>query len=603
MNRIFGGAVKRLLTVDDSVLDEQFSLENDNLDSSYQFGPSEAPPEEVNFTTAENMNYRTNKRVSMKKFLQRGEQEYHAAVDKARIGHDVEIPTHLEDMRAKLERAFHMPQNKDIVVREFQVGVEGNSKWSGMVVFVDGLADKNVINLSILEPLMILTHLTDAQPERTMKYVADKMVPGNQSVFVDSWADLVNNVLTGSTILWLEHCSSALVIETKGWEHRSVSSPQTEAVVRGSHDAFTESFRTNTGLVRSRLRTEHLVTEIISVGNLARTDIGIMYVHGLTNPSLVREVRKRISEIDVDFLMDSGMLEQFIEDKPSMLIPQVMATERPDRVAASLAEGYVAIFVGNTPFCLIVPVVLWSLIHTSEDTNIRYLPGTFMRVLRMIALFTALLLPSLYVAVTNYHSEMLPTDLMLAIAGSREQVPFPVVVEVLLMEFAIELIREAGIRIPSVIGPTIGIVGALIIGQAAVQAGIVSPLLVIVIATTALASFALPNYELSMGVRVLRFAFLVAGAILGFYGICILLCVYVVRLSMQKSFGVPILSPVAPNSGSARDVIVRGPLWGMNKRPTFLHPLRSWRQNPITRPWSQTTEKRAGIGFGRRRSD
>ncbi|GMA57884.1 spore germination protein [Alicyclobacillus sacchari] len=520
----------------------------------------------------------------MRTFLRRATREYEDAVEKAHVGQDDGIECDIDEMKRRLERFFHLPQNKDIVIREFRVGVESKSPWRGMAVFVDGLSDKNVINSAILEPLMILTHVSEENPRRTLEYVVEKLLPGNQSQIVDKWSEAVANILTGSTVLFLDRCNGALVIETKGWEHRSVSTPQTENVVRGSQDAFTENFRANTGLVRARLRTEHLVTEIHTVGNLARTDVAIMYIHGVTNPKLVREVRRRISQIDVDFILDSGMLEQFIEDRPSMLIPQVMATERPDRVAASLAEGYVALFVGNSTYCLIVPVVLWSLVHSSEDSNIRFLPGTFMRLIRWIALLTALLLPGLYVAVTNYHSEMLPTDLMLAIAGSREQVPFPVVVEVLLMEFAIELIREAGIRIPSVIGPTIGIVGALIIGQSAVQAGIVSPLLVIVVATTALASFTVPNYELSMGIRIMRFAFLIAGAVLGFYGIAILFVVYVVRLTMLKSFGVPILSPIAPSSGASRDVLLRGPLWSMNKRPSFLYPLRSWRQKPMSRP-------------------
>ncbi|GLG01325.1 spore germination protein [Alicyclobacillus hesperidum subsp. aegles] len=594
MDMSFTGALKRLLTVDDSMLDDQFSLADDDPSEPADTYGETPQPETVNFTTAENKTDTSKKPVSMRTFLRRATKEYEEAVEKAHVGQDDEIECDIDEMKRRLERFFHLPQNKDIVIREFRVGVDTKAPWRGMAVFVDGLSDKNVINSAILEPLMILTHVSEENPRRTLEYVVEKLLPGNQSQIVNKWSEAVANILTGSTVLFLDRCNGALVIETKGWEHRSVSTPQTENVVRGSQDAFTENFRANTGLVRARLRTEHLVTEIHSVGNLARTDVAIMYIHGVTNPKLVREVRRRISQIDVDFVLDSGMLEQFIEDRPSMLIPQVMATERPDRVAASLAEGYVALFVGNSTYCLIVPVVLWSLVHSSEDSNIRFLPGTFMRLIRWIALLTALLLPGLYVAVTNYHAEMLPTDLMLAIAGSREQVPFPVVVEVLLMEFAIELIREAGIRIPTVIGPTIGIVGALIIGQSAVQAGIVSPLLVIVVATTALASFTVPNYELSMGIRIMRFAFLIAGAVLGFYGIAILFVVYVVRLTMLKSFGVPILSPIAPSSGASRDVLLRGPLWSMNKRPSFLYPLRSWRQKPMSRPWSAPTRKSTG---------
>ncbi|WAH36576.1 spore germination protein [Alicyclobacillus dauci] len=594
MQSTLGSMLKRLVTVEESGLEDEFTLDDDESDTSYQEEGDKPQSEEVNFTSAENK-IDSRRPMSLQEYVRKGAEVYDDAVRKAHTGQDEELPVDIDEMKARLERFFHLPQNKDIVVREFKVGVDTQRPWPGLAVFVDGMADKTTINSFILEPLMLLTHLVDEDPKRKIEYISETLVPGNQSDMVEKWSQVVAAVLTGSTVVMLDGCNAALVVETKGWEHRSVNTPQTEAVVRGAHDAFTESFRANTGLVRARLRSEHLVTEMLSVGNLARTDVAVMYIHGVTNPKLVREVRRRIQAIDVDYLQDSGVLEQFIEDQPKMLIPQTMSTERPDRVAASLAEGYVAIFVGNSPYALIVPVVLWSLIHTSEDANLRYPAGTFIRCLRGFALFVALLMPALYVAITNYQPEMIPTDLMLAIAGSREQVPFPVIVEILLMEFAIELIREAGIRIPSVIGPTIGIVGALIIGQAAVQAGIVSPLLVIIVATTALASFTIPNYNLSMAVRIMRFVFLVGAATLGFYGIAILLCVYVVRLTMLKSFGVPVMAPIAPNYKSSKDVLLRGPVFAMNKRPEFLHTLRSWRQQPVTRPWSAKSTKRPGL--------
>lgn len=582
------------MTVDDRVMDDQFSLSDADDDTSYQENGTPEEPERVNFNTDENQPH-SKRPLPLRELLKKGTAEYEEAVEKAHVGEDEGLPTDIDEMKVRLERYFHLPQNKDIVIREFSVGVEKGKPWRGLVVFVDGMADKTVINRAILEPLMLLTHVTNDNPKRNLESVMETLVPGNQSTVIEKWAQVVAGVLTGSTVVLLDGCNGGLMVETKGWEHRSVGAPQVENVVRGAHDAFTESFRVNTGLVRARLRSEHLVTEMVSLGNLARTDIGIMYMHGVTNPKLVKEVRRRLEAIDVDFVADSGIVEQFIEDTPGFLLPQVLATERPDRVASSLIEGYVAVFVGNSPNVLILPVVLYSMIHTSEDANLRFMAGTFIRGIRWIGLFVALLLPAFYVGITNYHPEMIPTDLMLTIAGSREQVPFPSIVEILLMEFAIELIREAGIRIPSIIGPTIGIVGALIIGQSAVQAGIVSPLLVIVVATTALAAFAIPDYNLGMAVRIARFVFMISAAILGFYGIAILLCVMVVRLSMQKSFGVPLLSPIAPSSHSSTDVLLRGPVYKMDKRPTFLQPLRSWRQRPITRPWSATTRKQAGL--------
>ncbi|MCL6445397.1 MAG: spore germination protein, partial [Alicyclobacillus sp.] len=401
----------------------------------------------------------------------------------AEVSMDDHIPRQLDEVKICIKALFHLPENRDVVMRDFTIGTD--KPIAACVVFVDGMVDKNIINTHILQPLMLLSHLAEDGVSGRIERVQETLLPGNQVTIERTWKDAVKGILMGSTAVFVDGCDAALIMETKGWEHRSVGLTQTEAVVRGPHDGFTENLRANTGLVRALLRSRQLVTEMLSVGKLASTDVAVMYIEGLTNKQLVDEVKRRISEIDVDYLADSGLMEQMIEDHPWTLLPQVLSTERPDRIAHMLAEGHVAIFVGNSPYVLAVPVVFWTLMQTSEDAYLRFPFGSFLRFIRWCALLAALMLPAFYVSVTNYHPEMLPTDLMLTIAGSREQVPFPVIIEILMMEFAIELIREAGIRIPSVIGPTIGIVGALIIGQSAVQAGIVSPLLVIVVATTA----------------------------------------------------------------------------------------------------------------------
>lgn len=360
--------------------------------------------------------------------------------------------------RLILEALFSLPENKDLVIRDFQVG--GRHIADALVAFIDGLADKTIINSDILEPLMLLSRLEpDTSTEGLIQRVKDALLPGNQVTQFNTWKEAAENILAGSTVVFLEGVPAILSVETKGWEHRMVGVATVEAVVRGPHDAFTESFRANTGLVRSKLRSTALVTEIMQVGEIASTDVAVMYMKNTANPQAVREVKRRIQAIKVDYLPDSGLLEQFIEDSPFSLVPKVLSTERPDRVAYGLSEGQVAVFVGHSPFVLLLPAVLWSLLHSPEDAYLRFPFGAFLRIIRLLSAFTALLLPALYIAVTNYHPEMIPTDLMLAIAASRERVPFPVVVEVLVMEFSIELIREAGIRIPTVIGPTIGIVG------------------------------------------------------------------------------------------------------------------------------------------------
>ncbi|WDM02943.1 spore germination protein [Alicyclobacillus cycloheptanicus] len=602
--------MKRALTIDDNLLDTQFSLseEADNsrrgaaVDGSRGDGRSaEAGREgDAGRDGAAEAPVHVEAPIRPVPLKAWFAQEPHR--EKSGEGGDDRdhINPVLTRSRARIEEIFHLPKNKDVIVRDFTIGTPRG--WPAFAVFVDGMSQTLLINTHILEPLMLLSEGVshsrggdDAGPGSVdrLKTVQMTLLPGNQLSVESSWEKVVPAILSGSTAVFVDGCDAALIVETKGWEHRSVSPPLTEAVVRGPHDAFTENFRANTALVRTRLRSEHLVTEMMSVGRLGRTDVALMYIEGLTNERLVAEVKRRIEGIDVDYLPDSGLLEQFIEDNPWMSVPQVDSTERPDRVAHMLSEGHVAIFVGNSPFVLVAPVVFWTMVHSPEDAYLRVPFGTFLRMIRWISLFIAILLPGMYIAVTNYHPEMLPTGMLLAIAAAREQVPFPVLLEVLLMEFAIELIREAGIRIPSAIGPTIGIVGALIIGQAAVQAGIVSPLLVIIVAVTALASFTIPNYNLGFGVRILRFAFLFAAAFCGFYGIALLLCAVLTRLAVQKSFGVPLLAPVVPSMDTSPDVLVRGPAYTMNQRPTYLFTRKSWRQQPVTRPWSPNTRQQS----------
>lgn len=599
--------LSKLLTVDDSILDEQFSLSKQGgsrnaADDDAETVPSLEPDHTQLERTAQRLPLPTHRNnVHHRKLRVDSHRHVELHDDSEMNASDAgdRISPHLDEVKAKLDGIFMLPDNKDIVVRPFTVGTRQSCR--AFIVFVDGMADKNVINTHILQPLMLLSQAFEEEPiHGAMDVVMKTLVPGNQVTKTLTWTEAVPGILAGSTALFVDHCPGALIVETKGWEHRSVGLSQTEAVVRGPHDAFTESFRVNTGLVRAQLRTEHLVTEILEVGKLAKTDVAVMYIRGVTNSELVDEVRRRIKGINVDYLADSGTMEQFLEDDPHCLVPQILSTERPDRVAHALTEGNVAVFVGNSPYVLTMPVVFWSLMQTPEDAYLKVPFGSFLRTIRWLALLVALLLPALYVAVTNYHPEMLPTDLMLSIASSRELVPFPVIVEILLMEFSIELIREAGIRVPSVIGPTIGIVGALIIGQAAVQAGIVSPMLVIIIATTALASFVIPTYNLNFGVRLARFGFLAVSAIFGFYGIALASSALIVNLTVQRSFGVPLLSPIAPSMKSSPDVLFRGASYAMNERPEYLKTQHSWRQQPYTRPWSPVTRSK-GRPWGRKR--
>jgi len=505
---------------------------------------------------------------------------------KPRVNNEA-VPAKIEACLALIKAAFIVPLNKDLVLREFEFG----SGQRSFLAYLEGMTDRDTISLGILQPLMILAQdSAEKQGGYTLDEVDKRLLPGIQTKHLTTMSETTGEVLAGNCVLFLDGSEGALSIEAKGWEHRTMSTPQTEQVVRGPQEGLVESLRVNTSAIRRHLKTSTLVTELFSVGARSRMDVALMYLHDVAQPKLVAEVKRRISAIGdrIDFISDSGSLEQLIEDHPRALVPQVIATERPDRCAAFLNEGHVVVLVATSPYALIIPATFTIFLHTPEDYYLRWPFGTFARVFRFLAAFVALLLPAFYVAIVNYHQEMIPTDLLLAIAAARENVPFPAILEVVIMEGSFELIREAGVRIPTVIGPTIGIVGALILGQAAVCASIVSPLLIIIVAITALSSFVIPNYTAAFTLRVLRFVFIFLASVLGFYGVAFGLMAFSIHLVSLKSFGVPFMSPIAPYRPGNLDRIGRPSLFKQKYRPWYLRPLDAVRSRRI-RLWSPET--------------
>lgn len=489
-----------------------------------------------------------------------------------------ELKTNLERMK----REFNVPQNRDVVVREFKVA----RKINAFIVYIDGMADKVTINNYILRQLMTPGHFNDFKEDCAMDYIAGCVLSINQVMKLKEYEKIILQVLCGVTALFIDGCEESLLIESRGYEKRNVDKPSTENVIRGPQEAFTENLRTNLTLVRRIIKNKNLITELIPVGKTNNSNCGIMYIEGITNPEVIKEVKRRIKSINTDFIGGTGMLDQFIEDNPYMILPQTLTTERPDRTASFLMEGKVVIIVDGTPFAITVPITFFHLFHSSEDSFLRWQYGTFLRLIRVVGLFVAILLPGLYIALTLYHQEMIPTALLVAIAKSRENVPFPTVVELLMMEIAFDLIREGGERIPGVIGNTLGIVGALILGQAAVAANIVSPILVIIVAITALGNFSIPSYTLAFGVRIIRFAFIFSGAIAGFYGISAGIFILGGMACSMKSFGVPYFSPVAPKTKVNPDTIIRGPIFKQTQRPDAVNPLDRKRAGDTPGGWS-----------------
>ena len=496
------------------------------------------------------------------------------------------LTANLAHNRKILESIFGLPVNKDVVIRDFTIA---SLKKKALLIYIDGLSDRNTQNFAVLQPLMLLSR-GRLETDEPIDIAYERLVPGQQVEKSKKLEDVINGILDGSTALLIDGSDEAIIIDTKGWEHRGVDRPTNEPVVRGPQEGFNETFRANTASIRRYIKDPKLITEIMRIGKRSRTLLALLYIKDIANPKLVKEVKRRIESISqtTDYIVETGSLEEFIEDHPRSLVPQMLSTERPDRVAAHLREGYVAIVMANSPFALVLPTNFSIFLHAAEDYYLRWPFGNFIRLLRSISIFIALLLPSFYIAVVNYHQEMIPTDLMLAMTAAREAVPFPALVEILFMEFSFELIREAGVRVPSIIGPTIGIVGALILGQAAVSASIVSPILIIIIAITALASFVVPNYNATFTIRILRFLFIILAGFLGFFGVSFGVFLMTLHIANLNSFGIPFLTPIAPYHPENKDRVIRPRAYDQPNRPVFLRPLDWILQKDISRPWDNS---------------
>jgi spore germination protein KA len=357
-----------------------------------------------------------------------------------------------------------------------------------------------------------------------------------------------------------------MIINSKGWEKRSVTEPGSEAVVRGPRESFVENLRTNTSLIRRKIKNSALIVESMIIGRKTRTNISIAYINGVAKPELISEVKRRLKGIRTDSILESGYIEQFIEDAPGSVFATIGYTEKPDVAAAKILEGRVAILVDGTPFVLTAPFVLLESFQAAEDYYFRPYFATMTRIIRIIGFFITIMAPALYVAATTYHQELIPTSLLITFAQAREGVPFPAFVESLIMIITFEILREAGIRLPRPVGQALSIVGAFVIGESAVSAGIIGAPMVIVVAITAVSGFLVPAQNNS--VVALRYIMLILGAALGGFGITLGLIGALVHMSSLESFGYPYLSPMSPfDVEDSKDSVIRAPLWLMISRP------------------------------------
>lgn len=502
------------------------------------------------------------------------------------------VSYNLPQNKQYLSQRLFLPENNDAKIREFEITVV-NEVLDGFICFYDDMIDKKVLNDNVLEPLMLLSNLNIKYKNfDTASYIKNHLIVHNQIKEIRDFDKIIDEVNFGSCAIFIEGINSAFVVDVKGFSHRVVEKPVNEMVIRGPQEGFNELITINISLIRKRINDEHLIQESISIGKRSKTKCAMLYIKDIANEELVNEIRRRLKSINIDFLNDSGELEQLIEDSTYSTAPQVLATERPDRTAAMLVEGRVAVIVNGSPIVLVMPVNFNDLVHSVEDKNLRYMSGNLLRYVRLFAIFSALLLPGFYIAITNFHQEMIPTSLLLAIESAREKVPFPSIFELIALEISFELIREAGIRVPGPIGPTLGIIGALILGQAAVAANIVSPILIIVVAVTGIGSFAIPDFSLALSFRIMRFVYIIFGAAAGFLGITTVAFMHGIWLAATKSFGMPFLVPFAPKTKTqSNNDIFRAPIWKQEKRPDYLNTKVEKKQPKISRGWTQARNK------------
>ncbi len=484
-----------------------------------------------------------------------------------------------------LKYKYNTLLNNDVIIREFNMQVFSQN-YRCFIIYIDGLVDTDSINDFILKALMISKpkYNKDANND-IINYVDSCLLPQNSVTKVTKFEDVYSGINMGDCLLFIDTADTAFDIDVKQYNQRSIEASNNESVIKGSQEAFVENFRTNTSLIRRIVNNENLIIENIPVGHLSKTKCGICYMQNIANSDLVSEVKYRISSIDIDSLLSTGQLEQLIEEDEGFGIPQTLSTERPDKCTKYLFEGRVVVLVNGNPQAIIMPATVEDFLFSPEDTNLRPIFANFLRFLRVTAAILTLLLPGIYMAITSFHQEILPTELLFSILAARENVPFPIIFELLLMEFSFELIREAGLRVPSPIGSTIGIVGALILGDAAVNAGIVSPILIIIVAITGISSYAIPDFSFGFHLRIFRFLFIALGVTAGFLGIGAGIFIYATLLCSLKSFGVPYTAPFAPAYNSPGNGYFIPPIWKKRYRASFISPKKKTSQAHISKKW------------------
>lgn len=472
-------------------------------------------------------------------------------------------------------------ESSDLIIREFTFGKDRSGGVRAALIFLDGLANLPMINDSIIKPLMHdsrLSHAEESANISSMNEIRDRLLAVGEVKTVYTYNEVTEACLSGDAVFMAESFCKALDIGAKGWEKRAVTEPPSETAIRGPREGFTENLRTNTSMIRRKIKDPALKIHAAVIGRRTHTQINILYIDGIADPDLVREVEHRLKKIDTDAILATGYVEQYIEDSTFTVFPTIWCSEKPDAVAGKLLEGRVAVAVDGAPFVMTVPMLFIENFQSAEDYITRSYYATLMRILRLIAFLISLFAPALYIALATYHQELIPTTLLFTMAAASEGTPFPASVEIGVMLLIFLILREAGIRMPRPIGQTVSIVGALVMGEAAVQAGIVGAPVVIIVAMTAVSGFAIPF--VADATSILAWFLLLMAATMGSFGITIGTFIILVHLTSLRSFGAHYLAPIAPfHKVDLKDTAVRVPIWAMRTRPKATNPQNIKRQN------------------------
>ncbi len=485
---------------------------------------------------------------------------------------NLKVYANIAKNKSFINEIFHSSVNKDIIIRSFYTpgGVEC------LVVYIDGMAEASSVNDFIVRPLMLCSD------EYFDKY---NVLQYNDCTKTPDLNTVVSRILKGDTAVFTDGTADCAMCETKGFERRGVSSPKTEAVVKGSQEAFNENMRSNVTLIRRAVKSPSLITEMVDVGRISGEICAVLYLDDVTDKRFVDEVKRRLNNISADYVSGSGMLEQMIGDSKISIFPSVLTTERPERASQYLNAGRVIIICDNSPFAVILPVTFSEFLDSPEGNQQRWQNGTVSRLLRTFSFVCATVLSGIYIAVINFHQEMLPSQLLLLIAQSRADIPFSSLSELLVMEIFFELVREAGVRVPNAVGSAIGVVGGLILGSAAIDAGLVSPVTLIIVAISGLANSVLPDYDFSFGIRMVKFSLIMLGGILGLYGVMFGIAAAVMLLSSQKSLGEYYITTPFDGRTVNSNAFIQKPLWKQQWRSKSLGALRPRQQPDISRRW------------------